>query len=99
MAHSPTDVLMAYKEQQGIERNFGFLKDPLIVNDIFLKRPDRIEVLGFILLTSLGVEPDGACDASAREAGRLYCSWLGQEAHPDTDIVHDDNEVQRGAGC
>ena len=53
MAYSPTDVLMAYKEQQGIERNFGFLKDPLIVNDIFLKRPDRIEVLGFILLTSL----------------------------------------------
>ena len=53
MAHSPTAVLMAYKEQQGIERNFGFLKDPLIVNDIFLKRPDRIEVLGFILLISL----------------------------------------------
>jgi len=53
MAHSPTAVLMAYKEQQGIERNFGFLKDPLIVNDVFLKRPDRIEVLGFILLTSL----------------------------------------------
>jgi len=53
MAHSPTAVLMAYKEQQGVERNFGFLKDPLFVNDIFLKRPDRIEVLGFILLTSL----------------------------------------------
>lgn len=53
MAHSPEDVLAAYKEQHGIERNFGFLKDPLIVNDIFLKRPDRIEVLGFILLTSL----------------------------------------------
>ena len=41
MAHSPTAVLVTYKEQQGIERNFGFLK-----------RPDRIEVLGFILLTS-----------------------------------------------
>ncbi len=53
MAHAAIDVLTAYKEQQGIERNFGFLKDPLIVNDIFLKRPDRIEVLGFILLTSL----------------------------------------------
>ena len=36
-----------------IERNFGFLKDPLIVNDLFLKRPDRIEVLGFVLLVSL----------------------------------------------
>jgi transposase len=53
MAHSPKDVLTAYKEQHGIERNFSFLKDPLFVNDIFLKRPDRIEVLGFILLTSL----------------------------------------------
>ena len=53
MAHTPAEVLAAYKEQHGIERNFGFLKDPLIVNDIFLKRPDRIEVLGFILLVSL----------------------------------------------
>ncbi|MBU4392302.1 MAG: IS1634 family transposase [Actinobacteria bacterium] len=53
MAHAPAEVLAAYKEQHGIERNFGFLKDPLIVNDIFLKRPDRIEVLGFILLVSL----------------------------------------------
>jgi len=53
MAHSPADVLVAYKEQHGIERNFGFLKDPLLVNDMFVKRPDRIEVLGFILLTSL----------------------------------------------
>jgi transposase len=53
MAHSGAEVLAAYKEQHGIERNFGFLKDPLIVNDLFLKRPDRIEVLGFILLVSL----------------------------------------------
>jgi transposase len=53
MAHTPEEVLAAYKEQHGIERNFGFLKDPLIVNDLFLKRPDRIEVLGFILLLSL----------------------------------------------
>jgi len=53
MAHTPEDALAAYKEQHGIERDFGFLKDPLIVNDIFLKRPDRIEVLGFILLLSL----------------------------------------------
>lgn len=53
MAHTPCEVLAAYKEQHGIERNFGFLKDPLIVNDLFLKRPDRIEVLGFILLLSL----------------------------------------------
>jgi transposase len=53
MAHTPEEILAAYKEQYGIERNFGFLKDPLIVNDIFLKKPERIEVLGFILLVSL----------------------------------------------
>lgn len=53
MAHSPIDVLSAYKEQYGIEHNFGFLKDPLIVNDLFLKKPERIEALGLILLISL----------------------------------------------
>jgi transposase len=53
MAHTPQEVLLAYKEQHGIERDFGFLKDPLIVNDLFLKKPERIEALGFILLTSL----------------------------------------------
>jgi transposase len=53
MGHTPQEVLLAYKEQHGIERDFGFLKDPLIVNDLFLKKPERIEALGFILLTSL----------------------------------------------
>ena len=53
MAHTPNEVLRAYKQQHGIERDFGFLKDPLIVNDLFLKKPERIEALGFILLTSL----------------------------------------------
>jgi len=32
------DILKIYKEQHGIEKNFGFLKDPLIVNDLFLKK-------------------------------------------------------------
>ena len=41
------------KDQYGIEQNFGFLKDPIIVNSIFLKRPERIEVLGLVLLLSL----------------------------------------------
>jgi len=46
-------TLEAYKEQYGIEQDFGFLKDPVIVNSVFLKKPERIEVLGLILLTSL----------------------------------------------
>ncbi|MDL2275080.1 IS1634 family transposase, partial [Desulfosarcina sp. OttesenSCG-928-G10] len=46
-------LLSLYKEQYGIEQNFGFIKDPAIVDSIFLKRPERIEVLGLILLISL----------------------------------------------
>ena len=53
MGHSSRGVLKAYKDQHGIERNFGFLKDPVIVNSIFLKKPERIEVLGLVLLISL----------------------------------------------
>jgi len=51
--HSAAGILKIYKEQYGIEKNFGFLKDPLIVNDLFLKKPERIEALGFILVISL----------------------------------------------
>ena len=53
MAHQARDVLRAYKEQHGIEQNFAFLKDPLIVNRLFLKKPERIETLGFVLLLAL----------------------------------------------
>jgi transposase len=53
MAHRAEDVLRAYKEQQGIEQNFAFLKDPLIVNSLFLKKPERIEALGLVLLLAL----------------------------------------------
>lgn len=52
-AYSAAQLLHAYKDQHGIERNFSFLKDPLIVNDLFLKKPQRIEVLGAILLIAL----------------------------------------------
>ena len=53
MAHSAADVLRAYKEQHGIEQNFAFLKDPLIVNSLFLKKPERIAALGLVLLLAL----------------------------------------------
>jgi|APHig6443718053_1056840.scaffolds.fasta_scaffold36624_1 transposase len=52
-AYSAERILRTYKEQHGIEKNFGFLKDDRIVNALFLKRPERIEALGLILLISL----------------------------------------------
>lgn len=42
------------KEQQGIERNFRFIKDPMFFADsVFLKSPKRIEALGLIMALSL----------------------------------------------
>jgi transposase len=51
--YSAEKILRTYKDQHAIEKNFGFLKDDQIVNAIFLKRPERIESLGLILLISL----------------------------------------------
>lgn len=50
---SPGKLLKLYKNQSGIERNFGFLKDPVIINSVFLKKATRIEVLGMVLLIAL----------------------------------------------
>lgn len=47
------EILKAYKQQYGVEKNFSFLKEPLIANDTFLKKPSRIDALTFILLLSL----------------------------------------------
>ena len=47
------EILSLYTEQHGVEQNFAFLKDPAVVNAIFLKTEERIEALGLILLISL----------------------------------------------
>jgi DNA-binding MarR family transcriptional regulator len=53
LAHSARDILTVYKEQHGTEQNYGFLKDPVIVNRLFLKKPERIEALGLTFLLAL----------------------------------------------
>ncbi|MEA3230221.1 MAG: hypothetical protein U9Q05_00490, partial [Thermodesulfobacteriota bacterium] len=63
-------ILRAYKDQYGIEQNFGFLKDPMIVNSVFLKKPKRIEVLGLVLLISLLIWR--LVERSMRQSGFAY---------------------------
>ena len=46
-------LLATYKEQHLVEQNFGFLKDPVFVNALFLKSPKRIEALGLVLILAL----------------------------------------------
>src|SRR5262245_386859 len=53
LAHSARDILTVYKDQHGTEQNYGLLQDPVRVNSLFLKKPERIEALGLILLWAL----------------------------------------------
>jgi len=50
---SSKELLRAYHDQHSVEQNFGFLKDPVIINALFLKSPRRIEALGLILVLAL----------------------------------------------
>jgi transposase len=51
---SPDDALQQYKAQQGVERGFRFLKDPLFfASSVFLKSPKRVAALGLIMALCL----------------------------------------------
>ncbi|MEH2307533.1 MAG: IS1634 family transposase [Nostoc sp.] len=51
---SADDVLREYKGQQGVERGFRFLKDPLFfASSVFLKSPQRVAALGMIMALCL----------------------------------------------
>ena len=77
------ELLTLYKSQIGIEKNFSFLKDPVIVNSIFLKKAERIEVLGLVLLISLLIWR--LMERSMRKyiAGS-GCTLIGWEGRPTT---------------
>lgn len=50
------EVLLAYKGQTKVERGFRFLKDPqFVASTLFVKKPERIEALRFIMTLCLTV--------------------------------------------
>ena len=53
LAHSASDSLTGYKDHHGTEQTYSFLKDPVIVNRLFLKQPERIGALGLLVLLAL----------------------------------------------
>jgi transposase len=51
---SADDALREYKAQQGVERGFRFLKDPMFfTSSVFLKSPKRVAALGLIMALCL----------------------------------------------
>lgn len=47
------EVLREYKQQSTEELRFKFLKDPTFVDALYLKTPERVEALGYLLLLAL----------------------------------------------
>src|SRR5256886_16967881 len=80
MAHSAREILTVYKEQHGTEQNYGVLKDPVIVNSLFLKKPERIEALGLVLLLALLLWRlmEGQVGAHVERTGGALSGWEKQ---------------------
>ncbi len=91
-AMNARDLLAAYKDQHYIERNFGFLKDPVIVNSLFLKTPSRIEALGLILVLSLLVWRlmERTMRASLKERGGTVRGWDKRQTTRPTMLMMTD---------
>lgn len=83
------ELLRLYKDQDGIERNFSFLKDPVIVNSIFLKKNHRIEVLGLVLIISLLLWRliERCMRRYIAETGSTVIGWKGKPTTKPTSFM------------
>jgi len=86
---SSKELLMAYKDQHSIERNFGFLKDPVFVNALFLKTPRRIEALGLILVLALMIWRlmERTMRISLRDTGSKVNGWNNRQTSRPTSFM------------
>ena len=83
------DLLAAYKGQDTVERNFGFLKDDLIVNSLFLKSPARIEALGLVLVLSLMIWRlmERTMRMSLKDNGATIIGWEKRQTSRPTSFM------------
>lgn len=84
-----TELLRLYKGQYGVESDFAFLKDPLVVNDLFLKTPGRIDALGMILIIALMVWRlmERSMRAYVRNTGDKLPGWVKRETDKPTAFM------------
>ncbi len=82
-------LLKTYKGQYGVESDFAFLKDPLIVNDIFLKTPSRIDALGMVLIIALMVWRlmERSMRPYLKNTGTVLPGWAGRATDKPTSFM------------
>jgi transposase len=86
---SSKELLRAYQDQHSVEQNFGFLKDPVIVNALFLKTPRRIEALGLILVLALMVWRlmERTMRVSLKESSSKVVGWNNRQTSRPTSFM------------
>ena len=86
---SSKELLRAYQDQHSVERNFGFLKDPVIVNALFLKSPRRIEALGLILVLALMIWRlmERTMRISLKESNSKVVGWNNRQTSRPTSFM------------
>jgi transposase len=88
-AMDSTALLQTYKGQIRVECNFSILKDPYFVDEIYLKKPHRIEVLGYLFLIALLVyhSIQGKIRSQTSERRPLIATTKRKLAQPTTREV------------
>jgi transposase len=83
------ELLRAYQDQHSVEQNFGFLKDPVIVNALFLKSPRRIEALGLILVLALMIWRlmERTMRVSLKESNSKVVGWNSRQTSRPTSFM------------
>jgi transposase len=89
------ELLRAYQDQHSVEQNFGFLKDPVIVNALFLKSPRRIEALGLILVLALMIWRlmERTMRVSLKESNAKVVGWNKKQTSRPTSFMMTTNFV------
>ncbi len=79
-------LLTIYKEQDAVERNFGFLKDHALVDALFLETPARLEALGLILVIAITVLRlmERTMRVSLKERGSTIIGWEKRQTSRST---------------
>jgi hypothetical protein len=89
MAHSAGEVLRAYKAPHGVEQHCAFLQDLVMVNSLFLKKPERLEAWGLVLLLALLLWRlvERALRGHVETTGRPVTGWDQQETLKPTAFM------------
>ena len=82
-------LLRTYKGQYSVESDFAFLKDPLVVNDVFLKTPSRIDALGMVLIIALMIWRlmERSMRAYVKNTATVLPGWANRQTDKPTSFM------------